>query len=77
MKAAYFWVNGKIVTRDTWVSAEVARAEGLCEIPCVDAFEAQPDRRYGLFERGRGWAHIPIEQFPKAFRLELLLLGVH
>lgn len=42
---------------------------------CVDTKYAAEDLRYGKYNR-LGWEYAPLEEFPKAFRMHLLLLGV-
>lgn len=48
---------------------------------CVDVTEASPSRRYGEYIKRNGpwdgdWKPLSLEDFPKEFRVQLLLLGV-
>ncbi len=42
---------------------------------CVDLNFSEPEDRYGRITND-SWLHVPLEDFPKEFRVHLLLLGV-
>ena len=68
----YYWVNGDVVVGN-WDGTSVIHHGAFC----VDNCENQPLQRYGRFKRNPTmWEHVPLEYFPKEFRLQLLLLGV-
>ena len=73
--AIYFW-KGKQVhlyegdnTLDTVLETEFDNCYS------VDTSTSDPDLRYGKYLNS-GWEHFPIEEFPKDFRTNLLLLGI-
>ena len=75
MSRCIFWKDGGVfIFERVWV--EEARREGLTDLLCVDEVHIDPKDRYGLFHSTWGWGHIPLEDFPKEFRLHLLLMGV-
>ena len=50
-------------------------AEGGMLPLCVDLHFSEPEGRYGRLTEN-SWLHTKLEDFPKEFRLHLLLLGV-
>mgnify|MGYP003398430144 CR=1 FL=1 len=50
-------------------------AEGGVLPLCVDLDFSEPEGRYGQITRNT-WLHTKLEDFPKEFRVHLLLLGV-
>lgn len=68
----YFWCNNQIVEHLITNVPDTFR-----ELFCVDTHYYMNSRsRYGKFLMGGGWTHIPLEDFPPEFRLQLLILGV-
>ena len=69
----YYWIDGQVVIKSWGKSGSVIR-----EAYCVDDDDFDATNRYGMFNGPKvgGWKHIPIEEFPKEFRVHLLLLGV-
>ena len=71
----YFW-KGETVHKYIGDSD----SDTVCETEFIGCFaidtECTLDMRYGKYFKKAGWKHVPIEQFPKKFRIHLLLLGV-
>lgn len=77
MNNCYFWKDGNVLVTEQ-VLAEEAIRYNYTDLLCVDACRTDPESRYGVFKNApqRGWKHVPLENFPKEFRMHLLLLGV-
>ena len=72
----YQWVNGEGIERDVPDSWYLLKAQGLTEHLTVDPNHTDPKYRYGQYHGAdESWRHIPLEDFPKEFRMHLLLLG--
>ena len=74
----YFWDGEKVIQmlhRPNVGDVQKADLEGFY---CVDISPEceEPYRRYGVFKRNDGWNHYSFDQFPREFRMHLLLLGV-
>lgn len=70
----YIWKDNEVLIVDYQVFAGDARELKAEMCPVVDAFSRSVRNRYGRFNQG--WEHVPLEEFPKEFRVHLLLLGV-
>ena len=72
----YFWKDKQVViVTDAELDENFASNQGLI---CVDTQREEPEWRYGWFspEDFSRWSYIPLDDFPKEFRVHLLLLGV-
>lgn len=67
----YYWVDGEVVIRQR-------DEDYIGGVYVVDGYHQHHKSRYGIWGRDGGldWEHIPLEQFPDAFKLQLILLGV-
>lgn len=75
MNRTIFWRDGEVIISErVWV--EEAREGGLTDLLCVDEAHTDPRTRYGMFHSSMDWVPVPLSDFPKEFRLHLLLLGV-
>lgn len=75
MTGCYFWKNKKVFFKEGMVGAGAAREAGFLNVVCVDSTQEEIERRYGVFGVS-GWYHVRLNEFPKEFRVHLLLLGV-
>ena len=81
MSRFIFWTGKEVLHME---GKEVFRAgepiyAGMVGYYCVDTKFPQdefPKDRYGILKKGSGWVSAPLEDFPKEFRVHLLLLGV-
>lgn len=66
----YFWIEGEVVTMRP---AHMVHND----VPCIDTRFGVDElaQRVGMF-LSFGWQHIPIEELPEEFRLQLLIMGV-
>lgn len=76
----YLWDNGEVQEApcSSWEDIKII---GCLDLYCVDTAASAPAMRYGIYASGAkdhayGWHHVPLVDFPKEFRLQLLLLGV-
>ena len=72
----YFWKEGAVhkylghFNLDAICEAEFTGCFAVdTELICIEM-------RYGKYIKNTGWVYVPIEQFPKKFRIHLLLLGI-
>jgi hypothetical protein len=74
-KGSYFW-DGDEATHEPNTWSMKIRDKHLGQF-CVDMDESPWDSRmrYGKYSEF-GWAPVPLKDFPKEFRVHLLLLGV-
>lgn len=73
----YFWKDGKVTILDGQAFASGVASLGLMNQYCVDMFNTTDAMRFGRFEYIGGWKHVPLIDFPKEFRLWILInLGV-
>ena len=76
MSKVLFWRGGAVVEGVHATLKEASRL-GCLSRPCVNLMENNPTYRYGTFDiRGQEWKHLPLAEFPKAFRLALLIMDV-
>jgi hypothetical protein len=76
-KPLYFWVKNEIEIRDR-------TGYPLINTFCVDDNFLEPEKRYGVWRADEMlkenddhyWEHKPFSQFPREFKMKLLLLGV-
>lgn len=66
----YFWTGDEVV-----VTEQELKHIGQLGVDTVYS-TGDPDSRYGIFDSKRLWRGVPLEEFPKEFRVHLLLLGV-
>ena len=71
----YFWKNEQLHTYQGDSDTDSIRDTQFMNCYAVDTSKAAADMRYGNYTQD-GWRHIPLEEFPKVFRTNLLLLGV-
>lgn len=71
----YFWKNEQLHTYQGDSCTDSIRDTQFMGCYAFDSSEAAATMRYGNYTRD-GWRHIPLEEFPKAFRATLLLLGI-
>ena len=74
----YFWDGEKVIQMSGQPNVGDVRKAGLEDFYCVDISPGceSPSQRYGMFKRNDGWNHYSFDQFPREFRMHLLLLGV-
>lgn len=62
----------------TWNGTDVVPYETgkTREMLCVDHGRADAEGRYGYFDKDGHWHHVPFEDFPPAFVMALMLLGI-
>lgn len=75
LSTIYFWKNKQLHTYQGDNNGETIRTTKFTNCYAVDSANAAADLRYGKYLK-TGWKHVPLEEFPKAFRTTLLLLGV-
>lgn len=76
MSKVLFWRAGAVVEGNEATANEAARL-GCLGRPCVILENEIVRYRYGSIDTRRNeWKHLPLEQFPKAFRLALLIMDV-
>ena len=73
--AVYFWKNKQLHVYEGDNSTQSVKEAGFERCFAVDTFSETPSLRYGKYLK-RGWVPIPLEKLPKAFRTNLLLLGI-
>ena len=71
----YFWKDEQLHTYQGDSSTNSIKDTQFMECYAVDSSNAAAGMRYGNY-KWDGWRHIPLEEFPKAFRTRLLLLGI-
>ena len=71
----YFWKNEQLHTYEGDNDAASIRTAKFTNCYAVDSVNAVVDMRYGKYTKD-GWEHIPLDEFPKQFRTNLLLLGI-
>ena len=71
----YFWKNEQLHTYRGYSDTDSIRDTQFMECYAVDSSNAAADMCYGKYLK-TGWQPIPLENFPKAFRTTLLLLGI-
>ena len=71
----YFWKYEQLHTYQGDSDTGSIKDTQFMECYAVDSSSAALDLRYGKYTKG-GWVSVPLEEFPKAFRTVLLLLGV-
>lgn len=76
MSVAYFWDGTRVIEFRKFLSYPLVKEAGLLNMFCVDSVFEDHRNRYGYFPENDGWVHLPIEAFPKEFRMYLLLLGM-
>lgn len=74
----HFWKDNQVVSVDYWSIDKEGQANEYLELLCFDAAESWPEFVYGKFtnQRQGDWEHVPVNQFPPAFMMALLLLGI-
>lgn len=75
LSTIYFWKGKQVHTYEGYNDAESIIETEFCRCFAVDISNKSADMRYGVYLK-TGWKHIPLEEFPKAFRNNLLLLGI-
>lgn len=71
----YFWKDKQVQVYEGHNDSLSIRDAGFYHCFAVDSYSVSTDMRYGKYFK-RGWEHVPLEEFPKAFRTNLLLLGI-
>ena len=71
----YFWKNEQLHTYQGDSDTDSIRYTQFTGCYAVDHSHAATNMRYGNYTWD-GWRHIPLEEFPKLFRTNLLLLGI-
>lgn len=71
----YFWKGGTVHKYIGHCNLDTVCEAGFTRCFAVDT-DCTLEMRYGKYFKKAGWKHIPIEQFPKKFRIHLLLLGI-
>ena len=71
----YFWKNEQLHTYQGDSGASSIKDTQFMECYAVDSSRAAANMRYGNYTWD-GWRPVPLEDFPKAFRTHLLLLGI-
>ena len=75
-----FWKDDKCVFLE--MSFQTENTEALAEAKligclCVDTrFGADDHDRYGMFSGAPYWTPVPLSEFPKEFKLALVIMGV-
>ena len=83
MSNAYVWKDGAVLVLPQQLWIENAVKNGIVNYPLVDTYHDRATERYGRFIEcdlnldHYQWEHIPLEKFPKEFRMHLLLLNIH
>ena len=75
MATIYFWKDKQVYVYEGDNYADTIRESVFYRCFAVDTSDKGADMRYGVY-LDTGWKHIPLEKFPKAFRTNLLLLGI-
>lgn len=71
---SYVWRNGTI-ERWSYLSADDATHNKLLDCYVVDDYSFKTSvQRFGIFDES-GWCSVPFRDFPKDFKLALLLVG--
>ena len=72
----YFWNKNQVTAIDLAHPNWNIEGERFRNLLCVDGRAAtdDPRMRYGMFTK-IGWRPVALENFPKEFRVHLLLLG--
>ena len=71
----YFWKNEQLHTYQGDSDTDSIRYTQFMGCYAVDPSHTAASMRYGNYTWD-GWRHIPLEEFPKLFRTNLLLLGI-
>ena len=71
----YFWKDEQLHTYKGYSDVGSIKATQFMDCYAVDSGNAAANMRYGNYTWD-GWRHTPLEEFPKAFRTRLLLLGI-
>ena len=71
----YFWKNKQLHIYQGDSDTDSIKDTQFMECYAVDSSKAAANMRYGNYTWD-GWRPIPLEEFPKAFRTHLLLLGI-
>ena len=79
----YFWKDDEVVTH-TGENIVGHTPRPYLNCYCVDAYsnaDIDPETRYGMYAQDPEiaypeWRHIPLTEFPPAFRIRLLVLGI-
>ena len=71
----YFWKNEQLHTYQGDSDTDSIKDTQFMECYGVDSSNAATSMRYGKYTKN-GWKHIPLDEFPKEFRANLLLLGI-
>lgn len=85
MSNAYVWKDEAVLVIGHEIWTDDASNYGILSCPMVDTNCKGIYERYGHFTEGFddtasfdvAWRHIPLEKFPKEFRMHLLLLNIH
>lgn len=77
----YFWDGEQVLENDIGKTGIVTGPQlmknGYANLFCLDAYAASDQSRYGRFRSPVGtWEHVPLNQFPKEFRLHLMIRGL-
>lgn len=75
MITAYFWKDNQVVTFTQATYTDAIKSAGLANCYCIDVTCDSPGMRYGM-SISTGWISVPFMNFPKEFKVHLLLLGV-
>lgn len=71
----YFWKNEQLHTYGGDSDTDSIKETQFIDCYAVDSGHAAINMRYGRYTEDV-WEHVPLEEFPKAFRNNLLLLGI-
>jgi len=71
----YFWKNEQLHTYEGDSDTDSIKETQFIDCYAVDSAHAAINMRYGRYTED-GWKHILLDEFPKAFRTNLLLLGI-
>ena len=66
----YFWKDGELL-----IGIDYNLDNRPKECFCVDTYYKDGGFRYGMYIDNT-WKSVPIEEFPKEFRMHLLLMGI-
>ena len=79
MPKTYFWTGTQVIVDARQIIVELAFPT-YERMLCMDDYETDAQRRYGYFtnfpksKEFAGWNHVPFDQFPKDFKLHLLIM---
>ena len=71
----YFWKDEQLHTYEGYDDQDSIRVAKFADCYAVYSGYETAHMRYGKYTKD-GWRYIPLEEFPKAFRTHLLLLGI-